>query len=68
LSVKGKVYIIFQSNWFRESDTYGSYISKGPRETHIGSSVSILQNQTKHKFFYINNELDRRELEKVLEY
>jgi len=50
LSVKGKVYIIFQSNWFRESDTYGSYISKGPRETHIGSSVSILQNQTKHKF------------------
>ncbi|KAH3768875.1 hypothetical protein DPMN_170091 [Dreissena polymorpha] len=27
------------SNWFRESDTYGSYINKGPREQHVGSTT-----------------------------
>lgn len=37
---------LFQSNWFRESDTYGSYISKGPREKHLGESVS----KAKHFF------------------
>ena len=42
-------FILFQSNYYRESDSYGAYLNKLSPARHVGEYVSSLAFEPRHE-------------------